>query len=52
MGCGAGVCRACVVEPRDRSAAAKLTVCRQGPVFRLDEIRYLPEEIAEEPATA
>lgn len=39
MGCGAGVCRACVVpdahEPRMR------TVCREGPVFRLDEIAYV-----------
>jgi dihydroorotate dehydrogenase electron transfer subunit len=38
MGCGAGVCRACVVpdarEPRMR------TVCKEGPVFRLDEIDY------------
>lgn len=39
MGCGAGVCRACVVpdahEPRMR------TVCSEGPVFRLDEIEYV-----------
>lgn len=45
MGCGAGVCRSCVVESKDAPAATKLTVCREGPVMALDSIRYLPEEL-------
>lgn len=45
MGCGAGVCRSCVVD--DATAGdRKLTVCREGPVFSLSQIRYLPEDRA------
>jgi dihydroorotate dehydrogenase electron transfer subunit len=39
MGCGAGVCRACVVEAADHRRMR--TVCREGPVFALDEIDYV-----------
>jgi dihydroorotate dehydrogenase electron transfer subunit len=45
MGCGAGVCRACVVEQATEDPT-KLTVCREGPVFELSRIRYLPEDLA------
>jgi len=47
MGCGAGVCRACVIE--DASEARMHTVCKDGPVFSLDTIRFLPED--QEPTT-
>jgi dihydroorotate dehydrogenase electron transfer subunit len=39
MGCGAGVCRACVVPSADHSRMR--TVCKEGPVFALDEIDYV-----------
>jgi dihydroorotate dehydrogenase electron transfer subunit len=39
MGCGAGVCRACVVPAADQSRMR--TVCKEGPVFDLDEIDYV-----------
>ena len=42
MGCGAGVCRACVIE--DASEPRMRTVCKEGPVFALDAIRFLPED--------
>lgn len=42
MGCGAGVCRACVIE--DAHATKMRTVCKEGPVFSLDAIRFLPED--------
>lgn len=48
MGCGAGVCRACVVE--DAHEARMRTVCKEGPVFALDAIRFLPEDQAQLPA--
>jgi dihydroorotate dehydrogenase electron transfer subunit len=38
MGCGAGVCRACVVP--DACESRMRTVCKEGPVFRLEEIAY------------
>jgi dihydroorotate dehydrogenase electron transfer subunit len=41
MGCGAGVCRACVVPAAD--GARMRTVCTEGPVFAIDEIRYARE---------
>lgn len=39
MGCGAGVCRACVVAAADGSCMR--TVCKDGPVFSLEEIDYV-----------
>jgi dihydroorotate dehydrogenase electron transfer subunit len=42
MGCGAGVCRACVVD--DKHSETRRTVCLDGPVFDVDLIRFLPEE--------
>lgn len=42
MGCGAGVCRACVVE--DAHEERMRTVCHDGPVFSLEDIVYLPED--------
>ncbi len=36
MGCGAGVCRACVLPRAD--GAGMLTVCHEGPVLPLDAI--------------
>jgi dihydroorotate dehydrogenase electron transfer subunit len=42
MGCGAGVCRACVVD--DAKGPTRRTVCLEGPVFDVDAIRFLPEE--------
>lgn len=44
MGCGAGVCRACVIE--DAHEERMRTVCKEGPVFALDAIRFLPEDRA------
>ena len=41
MGCGAGVCRACVVPHAHEERMC--TVCKEGPVFRVDEIQYLEE---------
>jgi len=38
MGCGAGVCRACIVPAADEKAMR--TVCNDGPVFHMDEIAY------------
>jgi hypothetical protein len=42
MGCGAGVCRACVVD--DAHSETRRTVCLDGPVFDVDQIRFLPED--------
>ena len=42
MGCGSGVCRACVVE--DSGEPRMRTVCQDGPVFDVSRIRFLPEE--------
>ncbi len=42
MGCGAGVCRACVIEHADQPRMR--TVCKEGPVFDVDQIRFLPED--------
>lgn len=39
MGCGAGVCRACVLPAADHSRMR--TVCSEGPVFSVDEIAYV-----------
>ena len=39
MGCGAGVCRACVLPNADRTKMR--TVCTEGPVFELNEIDYV-----------
>lgn len=44
MGCGAGVCRACVVD--DAQSETRRTVCLDGPVFDVDRIRFLPEDQA------
>jgi len=41
MGCGAGVCRSCVVE--DAREPRMLTVCKEGPVFTYAEIKHFPE---------
>ncbi len=43
MGCGAGVCRACVVD-LSGDPGQRVTVCREGPVFESSEIRFLAEE--------
>lgn len=45
MGCGAGVCRACVVDAT--SGPTRRTVCVDGPVFDVDTIRFLPEDQAD-----
>ena len=42
MGCGAGVCRACVVE--GATGDQRRTVCLEGPVFDVSGIRFLPED--------
>jgi dihydroorotate dehydrogenase electron transfer subunit len=42
MGCGAGVCRACVIE--DAREPRMRTVCKEGPVFAVEEIRFVPED--------
>ncbi|RKZ12483.1 hypothetical protein DRQ53_00815 [bacterium] len=42
MGCGAGVCRACVVD--DVDGGTRHTVCREGPVFDVEKICFLPED--------
>jgi dihydroorotate dehydrogenase electron transfer subunit len=42
MGCGAGVCRACVIEAD--TGDRQRTVCSEGPVFDVREIRFLPED--------
>lgn len=42
MGCGAGVCRACVVDAAE--GPVRRTVCLEGPVFDVDRIRFLPED--------
>lgn len=42
MGCGSGVCRACVIE--DSAEERMRTVCKDGPVFSVDAIRFLPED--------
>lgn len=42
MGCGTGVCRACVVDSVD--SPTRKTVCLEGPVFDADRIRFLPED--------
>jgi dihydroorotate dehydrogenase electron transfer subunit len=42
MGCGAGVCRSCVIE--DHRGERMRTVCKEGPVFDLREILFLPED--------
>jgi dihydroorotate dehydrogenase electron transfer subunit len=42
MGCGSGVCRACVVDDAHRET--RRTVCLDGPVFDVDQIRFLPED--------
>jgi dihydroorotate dehydrogenase electron transfer subunit len=42
MGCGSGVCRACVVD--DAHCDTRRTVCLDGPVFDVDDIRFLPED--------
>ena len=39
MACGAGVCRSCAIPVA--GGASMKTVCRDGPVFRLDEIDYV-----------
>ena len=39
MACGAGVCRSCAVKAAGGDAMK--TVCKDGPVFRLDEIDYV-----------
>jgi dihydroorotate dehydrogenase electron transfer subunit len=44
MGCGSGVCRACVVD--DAHCETRRTACLDGPVFDLDAIRFLPEDQA------
>jgi dihydroorotate dehydrogenase electron transfer subunit len=43
MGCGAGVCRACVVDYK--TGERRRTVCHDGPVFDVSTIRFLPEDL-------
>lgn len=43
MGCGSGVCRACVVPAA--GGERMCTVCSDGPVFALDEIEFLPDHV-------
>jgi len=38
MACGAGVCRSCVIAAAD--ASRMRPVCKEGPVFPLNEIQY------------
>jgi len=42
MGCAVGVCRACVIVTTDGNAR----VCREGPVFALDAVRFSDGEPA------
>lgn len=44
MGCGAGVCRACVIG--DAHSDRMRTVCKEGPVFALDDIRFELEAVS------
>lgn len=46
MGCGSGVCRACVVD--DARDGRRRTVCQEGPVFDVDRIVFLPEDRPDE----
>lgn len=46
MGCGSGVCRACVVD--DAADGRRRTVCQEGPVFDVDRIVFLPEDRPDE----
>ena len=39
MGCGSGVCRSCVLP--SRPPTRMLTVCKDGPVFALEDIEFL-----------
>jgi dihydroorotate dehydrogenase electron transfer subunit len=42
MACGVGVCRACVVDgasPHEKTGLARRTVCQDGPVFDIDELK-------------
>lgn len=42
MACGVGVCRACVVDgltPHKKTGLMRRTVCQDGPVFDIDELR-------------
>ena len=48
MGCGSGVCRACVVD--DATEQRRRTVCLDGPVFDVSKIRFLPEDQDDTPA--
>jgi dihydroorotate dehydrogenase electron transfer subunit len=41
MACGVGACRSCVVPTRSENGPAYRTVCRDGPVFRADEIDWV-----------
>jgi dihydroorotate dehydrogenase electron transfer subunit len=42
MGCGSGVCRACVID--DARDGRRRTVCQEGPVFDVRSIVFLPED--------
>ncbi len=42
MACGVGVCRACVVDgvsPHAKTGLLRRTVCQDGPVFDIDELK-------------
>ena len=38
MGCGAGVCRACVIP--SAGGDRMCTVCKEGPVFAVSDIQF------------
>ena len=47
MACGIGACLACVCQSKevdDHSHVHNKRVCKDGPVFRMDEIDQLPDE--------
>jgi dihydroorotate dehydrogenase electron transfer subunit len=45
MGCGFGVCLGCAVEKKD--SADFFYVCKDGPVFRMDELKWESNETAQ-----
>ena len=47
MACGVGACLACVCQSKDvddHSQVHNKRICKDGPVFRCDEIDELPDE--------
>ncbi|MBE3554173.1 MAG: dihydroorotate dehydrogenase electron transfer subunit [Thermicanus sp.] len=39
MGCGIGACLACMIPPGEKGKKSYYKICRDGPVFRLGEVK-------------